>query len=206
MTKKWINFINKKILAFSMLFSMMLVAASDLALAHSAEGVAGGFISGFTHPLFGWDHVVAMIAVGLWGAFLRAPAIWLLPITFPLIMVLGGVMGILNIEIPAVETGIAASAVVLGLLVAFAVKLPVWVAMIIVAVFGVFHGHAHGTELPSAANPVSYAVGFVLATGLLHVFGILFGALSKWEFGKIAVRAGGVGIAAVGGAFLAGWV
>lgn len=206
MTKKWINFINKKILAFSMPFSMMLVAASDLALAHSAEGVAGGFISGFTHPLFGWDHVVAMIAVGLWGAFLRAPAIWLLPITFPLIMVLGGVMGILNIEIPAVETGIAASAVVLGLLVAFAVKLPVWVAMIIVAVFGVFHGHAHGTELPSAANPVSYAVGFVLATGLLHVFGILFGALSKWEFGKIAVRAGGVGIAAVGGAFLAGWV
>lgn len=200
------NAIGRKILMLSILFPVLSVAGSDLALAHSGTGIAGGFISGFTHPLFGWDHVVAMVAVGLWGAFLRAPAIWLLPITFPLIMVVGGVLGILNVPVPAVETGIAASAVVLGLLVAFAVKLPVWIAMVIVAVFGVFHGHAHGTELPEAVNPVSYAIGFVLATGLLHVFGIAFGVLSKWDFGKIAVRAGGVCIAAVGGAFLAGWI
>ncbi len=206
MWKQQIKTAGRKLLMLGLLLPVLSVTASDLALAHSGEGITGGFISGFTHPLFGWDHVVAMVAVGLWGAFLRAPAIWLLPITFPLIMVVGGVLGLLNIPVPAVETGIAASAVVLGLLVAFAVKLPVWIAMVIVAIFGIFHGHAHGTELPEAANPAAYAIGFVLSTGLLHVFGIAFGVLSKWDFGKIAVRAGGVCIAAVGGAFLAGWM
>ncbi len=183
---------------------ILFLTAPEFAMAHSGEGPIGGFISGFTHPLFGWDHVVAMVAVGLWGAFLGRPAIWVLPIVFPLIMVVGGILGILGIEIPAVETGIAASAVVLGLLVALTIRLPIYVAMVVVAVFAIFHGHAHGTELPTAANPITYAIGFVIATGLLHLFGILFGELSRWQVGRYAVQAGGLVIALVGGAFLAG--
>lgn len=188
------------------LSGLMIVLLTSAAFAHTGEGAVGGFASGFLHPLFGWDHVVAMVAVGLWGAFLGAPALWMLPIVFPLIMVLGGVLGIAGVPIPAVESGIASSAIVLGLLVALAVRLPLAVAMIIVALFAIFHGHAHGTELPSAANPVTYAVGFVIATGLLHLAGILFGGLSRWTAGRYAVQAGGAAIALVGVAFLAGWV
>jgi urease accessory protein len=200
--------IKTKINLFAIMAAVLFAATLQpgQALAHAGDGASGGFLSGFTHPLFGWDHVVAMVAVGLWGAFLRAPALWILPIVFPLIMVLGGVLGILGVEVPAVETGIAASAVVLGLLVALSVRLPIAVAMLIVAVFAIFHGHAHGTELPQAADPVTYAIGFVIATGLLHLIGIAFGELSRWQFGKYAVQAGGVAIALVGCAFLVGWV
>lgn len=187
-----------------LMISLILLITPELAFAHTGEGPVGGFISGFTHPLFGWDHVVAMVAVGLWGAFLGKPAIWVLPIVFPLIMVVGGVLGILGIEIPSVETGIAASAVVLGLLVAFRLRFPIYIAMVIVAVFAIFHGHAHGTEIPTAADPISYAIGFVLATGLLHLFGIVFGELSRWQFGRYMVQAGGLAIAVVGIAFLSG--
>jgi urease accessory protein len=145
-----------------------------------------------------------MIAVGLWGAFLGAPAIWLLPITFPLVMAFGAVLGILGVPVPAVEAGIAGSAVVLGLLILFKARLPLWSAAAIVAAFAVFHGYAHGTELPEAANPVSYAVGFVIATGLLHLIGIAFGLLIRWPRGVYAIQAGGGVISLVGVAFLAG--
>lgn len=188
------------------LSALILLVFTNAAFAHTGEGAVGGFASGFTHPLFGWDHVVAMVAVGLWGAFLGAPAIWILPIVFPLIMVVGGILGIAGVPVPAVEAGIASSAIVLGLLVALAIRLPIAVAMVIVALFAIFHGHAHGTELPSAANPVTYAVGFVIATGLLHLAGILFGELSRWKAGRFAVQAGGAAIALVGVAFLAGWM
>ncbi len=188
------------------LSAVMFFLISGSAVAHTGGGEVGGFTSGFTHPLFGWDHVVAMFAVGLWGAFLGAPAIWILPIVFPLIMVVGGIMGIAGVPIPAVETGIASSAIVLGLLVALSIRLPIALAMIIVALFAIFHGHAHGTELPSAASPVTYAAGFVIATGLLHLLGILFGELSRWKTGRYAVQAGGAAIALVGVAFLVGWV
>jgi urease accessory protein len=181
-----------------------LVLAASPALAHTGVGVSGGFLSGFSHPIFGWDHVVAMVAVGLWGAFLGAPAIWLLPVTFPLVMAFGGALGVVGVPLPGVETGIAASAVVLGLMIALAVKPPLWVAAIIVAVFAVFHGHAHGTELPEAANPFAYAVGFVIATGLLHLLGIAFGLLVRWPAGSYAVRAGGGAISLVGLGFLFG--
>ena len=181
-----------------------LVLAASPALAHTGVGVSGGFLSGFSHPIFGWDHVVAMVAVGLWGAFLGAPAIWLLPVIFPLVMAFGGALGVIGVPLPGVETGIAASAVVLGLMIALAVKPPLWVAGIIVAIFAVFHGHAHGTELPEAANPFAYAVGFVLATGLLHLIGIAFGLLVRWPAGSLAVRAGGGAISLVGLGFLFG--
>ena len=181
-----------------------LVLCSGTVLAHTGEGIAGGFASGFMHPILGWDHVVAMVAVGLWGAFLGQPAIWLLPVVFPLVMAFGGALGVAGVPVPAVETGIAASAVVLGAMVAFAVRPPLWVAAVIVGTFAIFHGHAHGTELPAAAHPLAYSIGFVLATGLLHLIGIAFGLLARWPAGRLAVQAGGGAIALAGAGFLLG--
>ena len=177
-----------------------LIAAGPAA-AHEGEGIAGGFVSGLLHPVLGPDHVVAMVAVGLWGAFLGAPAIWILPIVFPLVMAVGGALGVAGMPLPAVELGIAASAVALGLCVAFAARPPLWAAAGVVGVFAVFHGYAHGAELPEAASAISYSLGFVIATGLLHIAGIAFGLLVRWPAGKLAVRAAGGAIALAGVAF-----
>jgi urease accessory protein len=145
-----------------------------------------------------------MVAVGLWGAFLGAPAIWLLPIVFPLVMAGGAALGIAGIPVPSVEVGIAASAVVLGIMVAAAARPPLWIAALIVGAFAIFHGHAHGTELPEAADALAYAIGFVVGTGLLHLIGIAFGLLSQWDWGRLAVRTAGGAIAVAGMAFLTG--
>jgi len=180
------------------------VVAAGPALAHTEGGAAGGFVTGFLHPILGWDHVAAMVAVGLWGAFLGPPAIWLLPVTFPLVMALGGAAGAAGIPLPAVETGIAASALVIGLAVALAARPPLWTAALIVAVFAVFHGHAHGTEMPTAISPLAYAAGFVIGTGLLHLAGIGLGLLTRTAAGTMAVRAAGGAIALAGAGFLTG--
>lgn len=185
-------------------FVLLLTVITGPAMAHTEGGVVGGFLSGISHPISGWDHVVAMVAVGLWGAFLGAPAIWLLPIVFPMVMAFGGALGILGVPILSVEVGIALSAVVLGLCVALALRPPLWIAAVIVGAFAIFHGHAHGTELPGAANAYGYAAGFVIATGLLHITGIAFGLFARLDAGKIAVRAGGGLIALAGVAFLTG--
>src|SRR3954470_12400346 len=188
--------------------SAFLIATLPLttspAFAHTGS-VANGFLGGFAHPLFGPDHVVAMVAVGLWGAFLGAPAIWLLPIVFPLVMAFGGVIGILGIPLPGVETAIALSAVVLGTMVALPPRPPFWVAAVLVGGFAIFHGHAHGAELPPGADVVAYSVGFVVATGLLHLTGIAVGLLARWRAGRIAVRTAGGAIALAGVAFLSGF-
>jgi len=199
------NSINKN--SYNILGTFLLIATLSLglsfpALAHTGEGAIGGFISGLLHPVLGLDHVIAMVAVGLWGAFLGMPAIWLLPVVFPLVMAFGGILGIIGIPIPAVEIGIAVSAIGLGALVAFAARPPVWIAAIIVGIFAIFHGHAHGNELPDAANPLAYSIGFVLATGLLHATGIAFGMFTRSPAGRIAVRSGGVIIAITGCIFL----
>ena len=179
----------------------MLSAAP--ALAHTGES-GGGFISGLAHPIFGPDHAVAMVAVGLWGVFLGMPAIWLLPVVFPLVMALGGVLGIIGVPMIAVETGIATSAIVLGLMVALAARPPLWVAAVLVGAFAIFHGYAHGKQLPDGANAVAFSAGFVIATGLLHLCGIAFGLLTHWPTGRYAVRAAGGVIALVGVAYLSG--
>ena len=173
------------------------------AFAHSGEGT-GGFLAGISHPVFGLDHVVAMVAVGLWGAFLGPPAIWLLPVVFPLVMAFGGVLGILGVPVPATEVGIAASAIVLGLMVALAARPPLWSAAVLVGAFAIFHGYAHGRELPDGANAVAFSAGFVIATGLLHLTGIAFGLLTRWPAGRLAVRGAGGVIALVGLAYLGG--
>ena len=182
-------------------FGAILSAAP--ALAHTGES-GGGFVSGMAHPIFGPDHVVAMVAVGLWGAFLGSPAIWLLPIVFPLVMAFGGVLGIIGVPMIAVETGIATSAIVLGLMVALAARPPLWAAAALVGAFAIFHGYAHGRELPDGANAVAFSAGFVIATGLLHLTGIAFGLLTRWPAGRLAVRGAGGVVALVGLAYLGG--
>jgi urease accessory protein len=178
------------------------LAMSEPVWAHTGAGGLSGFMSGVAHPLFGPDHLVAMLAVGLWGSQLGNPALWVLPVTFPLIMAVGGFLGVVGVELPLVEMVIALSALVLGGMVAFALRPPLWLAGAMVAVFGLFHGNAHGLELPEAADPLAYAVGFVLATGFIHLAGIAFGLLGRWPAGAQAVRAGGAAVAAVGVWFL----
>ena len=183
--------------------SVALLMLSQAASAHEASGVAGGFESGFMHPILGWDHVAAMVAVGLWGAVLGQPAIWVLPVTFPLVMAIGGALGVAGVPVPGVEIGIALSALILGVMVVSAARPPLWLAAVVVAGFAIFHGHAHGTELPHAVSPLAYSIGFVLSTGMLHMCGIAFGLLTRWRSGTLLVRAGGAVIALAGAVFLA---
>jgi urease accessory protein len=189
-------------LAISILALCALLPGS--ALGHVESGVTGdgGFVSGLVHPVTGLDHVVAMVAVGLWGAILGAPAIWVLPIAFPLIMTAGAVLGILAVPVPAIDLGIAVSGIVLGSMVAANARPPLAIAFLVVALFAIYHGHPHGAALPDFGVPILYAAGFVVATGLLHLAGIAFGLLYRWPAGKTAVRVLGAGIAAAGGYFL----
>lgn len=181
----------------------LLLLAPALALAHVGQGdTSSGFIAGFEHPILGLDHVVAMIAVGLWGAQLGPPAIWALPVTFPLVMAFGGLLGGLGVDLPGVEIGIAASAIALGLMVTLAVRPPLWAAGGLVGLFAIFHGYAHGAELPESANALTYALGFVIATGSLHVVGIIIGLINRWPWGNRSLQAGGAAIAACGVYFL----
>jgi urease accessory protein len=187
----------------STILAVSILLGATPALAHTG-GDLGGLASGLAHPISGLDHVVAMVAVGLWGGILGAPALWLLPIVFPLVMALGGAAGVAGVPLPGIEAGIALSGIVLGLMVVLPARPPLWVAVVLVGVFAVFHGHAHGAELPASANPAIYAVGFVVATGLLHLAGIALGQAGKWPAGRLAVRAAGAVIALAGGAFLTG--
>jgi len=171
---------------------------STPALAHMGTGLPGGFVSGFKHPFSGFDHLLAMLSVGLWGAFLGRPLIYALPVVFPAMMVAGAMIGMFAVPVPPVEVGIALSVLVLGGCIALPVRASVWAATLIVAVFAVFHGYAHGKELPSAADPIGYSAGFVLATGLLHVWGIGLGFLNHLQHGVFATRSIG-GIIAVTG-------
>jgi len=172
------------------------------AFAHEQAGTVGGLVSGLLHPLTGMDHLIAMVAVGIWGAQLGPPAIWILPITFPLVMALGGVLAVLRIPLPMPELVIALSALLLGAAVAMRLRLPFAAAAVIVAVFAIFHGHAHGSELPGSADPLAYGVGFVIATGLLHLCGITIGTLTRWPAGERLIQGLGVVIAVLGGYFV----
>ena len=189
------------IMVRAIFIALFFIVTASPTLAHTGS-VSGGFAGGLSHPLFGLDHAVAMVAVGLWGAFLGAPAIFILPVMFPLVMALGGVLGILGVRLPGVEIGIAVSATVLGMMVALAARPPLWVVAAIVGAFAICHGHAHGTELPPGADAVAYSAGFVIATGALHLCGITFGLLARWPAGLIAVRTAGGVIAIAGLMFL----
>ena len=174
------------------------------ASAHIEAGQAGGFLSGLSHPVSGLDHVLAMIAVGLWGAQLGAPAMWLLPVAFPMMMAFGGMLGLMGIPVPGIEVGIAVSGIVLGALILGETKMPLIGALLVVAFFAIFHGHAHGTELAQGQNAMLYSLGFVLCTGTLHGVGICMGLVHRWQFGRLALRGAGSLVMAGGLFFLYG--
>lgn len=172
-----------------------------VAFAHTGVGDTSGFVHGFGHPISGLDHILAMVMVGIFAWQLGGRALWLVPTTFVLIMAVGGALGIAGIGVPFVEIGIALSVVVLGPIVAFNVKAPVAAAMGLVGLFAIFHGHAHGAEIPEDAGGVAYAAGFMIATALLHLAGIGAGFLigrSGEHYGSLVVRVAG-GFATVAG-------
>ena len=172
------------------------------AMAHTTGSHAAGLLSGLEHPVSGLDHILAMIAVGLWGAQLGAPAVWLLPVTFPMVMACGGMLGLMGLDLPGVEVGIALSALALGVMVAWEARPPLWVAALLVGFFAIFHGHAHGKELPAGADALLYSIGFVVATGSLHAAGIGMGLVHRWPVGRVALRLAGVVVALAGVAFV----
>ncbi|MBP1605710.1 MAG: HupE/UreJ protein [Acidobacteria bacterium] len=186
----------------SLLAVLMLLVSAAPAFAHVQQGQAQGFLTGLRHPVSGLDHVLAMISVGLWGAQLGAPAVWLLPVTFPMVMAFGGFLGLVGIPLPGVEVGIALSAVLLGLMVAREAKPSLVAAALLVGFFAIFHGHAHGTELPPGQSGLMYSIGFVIATGCLHGVGIAIGVVHKWPAGKAALRFAGALVALAGLGFL----
>jgi urease accessory protein len=173
--------------AASAALAIGLTLIPQTAAAHIIQGAQGGFGSGFEHPLTGPDHFLAMFAVGLWGAQMGGRQVWTLPVTFPLIMVIGGIAGMIGLPLHAVEIGIALSIMALGLAIALAWRPAEWVALILIAYFALCHGYAHGAELPLAADPADYAIGFVLATGMIHLFGIGVGlGLNKPMQGRLS--------------------
>ena len=175
---------------------------APVAWAHVEGGQAAGFFSGLQHPWSGLDHVLAMIAVGLWGAQLGSPALWLLPIAFPMMMATGAMMGLMGIPVPGVEIGIALSAIVLGTMILAEVRPKLAIALAMVGVFAIFHGHAHGTELPAGQSGLLYSMGFVIATGCLHGVGIAIGLVNGIPAGRLALRGAGSFIAIMGVFFL----
>ena len=169
-----------------------------LTYAHTGVGPVQGLEHGLAHPIGGWDHMLAMIAVGLWASQMGGRARWAVPATFVGVMVLGGVMGMQGWEFAFVERGIVGSVLILGILIAAAWRLPLWVSMPIVALFALCHGHAHGAEMPHEASGAMYAVGFVTATALLHACGLGLGMILERLSRPMLVRAAGVACAVWG--------
>ena len=181
-----------------------LAVIAGAAEAHTGVGPTAGFVAGITHPIFGADHLLAMVAVGLWAALLGGSARWLVPAAFVGVMAVGGALAMVAVGLPVVEVMIVASVAVLGALVALRATVPVMIGMVIVAAFALFHGHAHGTEMPAGASGLLYFTGFALATATLHALGLAIGLLAGRVREGLAVRATGGVIAVAGIALLAG--
>ncbi|WP_246519810.1 HupE/UreJ family protein [Ancylobacter lacus] len=154
----------------------LFALSPSLAFAHPGHGEAAGLVHGFLHPVSGIDHVLAMVAVGLFAAHLGGRALWAVPASFVVLMAAGGALGMAGLALPHVELGIAASVIALGAAVALrSVRWPLAAAMAMVGAFAVFHGFAHGAEMPESASGLAYGAGFMAATALLHAAGIAFG-------------------------------
>ena len=184
------------------LLTLAVTLWPTVAWAHVEKGRVMGFIAGLRHPVSGLDHVLAMIAVGMWGAQLGAPAVWLLPVTFPVVMALGGMLALMGVHLPGIEVGIALSGLLLGLAILAEWRPPLWLAAALVGCFAVCHGHAHGSELPAGASGLLYSIGFVMATGTLHATGIAIGVIHRWTWGRAALRGAGGIVGAAGLYFL----
>ncbi len=180
------------------LAALALASFPSVALAHPGHDTPGGLWSGLTHPVTGLDHLLAMIAVGLWAAQLGRRAVWALPLAFPLFMALGAWMAMRGVWLPGVEVGIAISAVALGAAVLAELRTPLWLGVGVVGLLAIFHGHAHGAELPASASAALFCLGFVVATATLHLAGIGLGLARRWDRGRALVRAAGSAVAAAG--------
>ena len=187
--------------------ALAVTTMSTAAFAHPGHTEASGLAAGFAHPLGGLDHILAMVGVGLFAWMLKGRALWLVPAVFVAMMAVGGVLGVFQVPVPMVELGIALSIVVIGGLVALGKSIPVAAAMAIVGVFAIFHGHAHGAEMPETMSGLSYGIGFMVATALLHAAGIgagvAIGRIGEARGFQMA-RVGGAAMAAVGVAIVAG--
>lgn len=184
---------NKVIIAIS-----VFIFSPTLSYAH-IMGIGGDFMSGLSHPVLGFDHLLAMISVGILSAQMGGRAIWLVPTTFVLVMLMGGLMGMAGIPLFSVETGIALSVFAMGLALAIEKKLPSYLCMLFVGFFAIFHGHAHGAEMPSTIKPLLYFFGFFSGTAIIHISGVVVGLLfEKTHQGKDMLRFTGAGIAGIG--------
>ncbi len=191
------------------LLPLLFIALPTAALAHAGHGEASGFLHGFMHPVGGLDHILAMVAVGVFAYVLGGKALWLVPLSFVLMMAVGFLLGLGQVDVPFVELGIALSSVVIGAAAAWGRPMPVAAAMSLVGVFAIFHGHAHGAEMPVDASGLEYAAGFIVATALLHAAGIAAAmgvARLVGKYGKPVAQVAG-GLFALGGVgVLAGWL
>ena len=193
---------------YSTIIALLLSLLTQIVLAHDGSNVPiGGFLVGLIHPVLGNDHLLAMLSVGILSAQIGGKAIWTVPATFVGVMAVGGALGFTDLNLTSTEIGIAASLIILGLLIAAERRLPVLIAMIGVGFFAVFHGYAHGTEMPEAAQPVLYALGFLTGTIVIHVAGVIIGDISRhYKKGATILRFGGGFIALIGVLFVTGIV
>ena len=190
------------------LLALATIGLPAVAHAHTGVGDTGGLVHGFMHPVGGLDHVLAMVAVGVFASILGGRALWLVPTSFVVMMAVGGILGMQGVNVPFVEIGIAASVVVLGLAVALRWNPPTAAAMGVVSLFAIFHGHAHGAEMPLDASGMQYAIGFMAATALLHIAGVGLGvAIGRISANSAtALRFGGGALALAGVGLLTGYM
>jgi len=193
----------------SALLPLLFIALPTAAFAHTGHGDTAGLLHGFMHPIGGIDHILAMVAVGVFAYVLGGKALWLVPLSFVGMMAVGFLLGVGQVDVPFVELGIALSSIVIGAAAAWGRPMPVAAAMALVGAFAIFHGHAHGAEMPVDASGLEYAAGFIAATALLHAAGIAAAmAVAKLvgRYGKVVAQVAG-GLFALGGVgVLAGWL
>jgi urease accessory protein len=186
---------NKPIFAIA---AATVLIATRIASAHPGHGGHGGFAGGLAHPFSGIDHILAMIAVGLLAVQIGGRAVWALPLTFVALMTGGGILNLAGLPVPFVEQGIMASVLILGLMLAAAIRMPMTIPLGFVGLFAIFHGFAHVAEMRAGISPLGYALGFIAATSLLHAIGISLALAARWIGSKELVRVGGAAIALCG--------
>jgi len=188
------------------MFSLAGLLWAGAAFGHDGASLPyGSFMGGLTHPVLGSDHFLAMVCVGILSAQIGGRAIWTVPVTFVSVMAFGGLLGWIDVGLSAIEFGIACSVLALGIAIALDRKFPLSLAMSVVGFFAIFHGYAHGAEMPVVAKPVTYALGFMTGTAVLHIMGLVIGDISQhYARGKLLLRVSGVAIAGIGAAFLIG--